>query len=83
MLSNEPPETGDELTDADRAILESLDAELGALIKSGEDGATDEQDFYSLWLGLLIGRKVVTTLDQAFAWATAIRYRYRDVCEHA
>jgi len=66
-----------------KQVEEALDA-LSATLKTAMD-ATEEQsvgdndDFHSVWIGLLLGSGACDDYDAAHRWATFVRYHTSDL----
>jgi hypothetical protein len=63
-------------------ILQDLSGNLNlalALVPSEEEGVADEEDFHSLWIGMLLGSGECAAFDTAYHWASFVRYHAQDL----
>lgn len=54
--------------------VNSLVKEAIAKMPASEQGITASVEYHSLWIGLLIGSGTCDTFDNAYSWATWVRY---------
>lgn len=89
LLSADIPDDAGDCSTADIACLQSIDAQLGVLIRqdllTGDPSAPEpgSMSYLTLWIGLLLGGGHCTSFAHADGWATFIRYNLDDLLENA